>query len=433
MIKKIIRRYSVLFLVLKEQQKVHMQISFAQDHSSILRKHWCGEIPETKEYFSRKNPQAKPEMLVWNIGYVTREEAKAFLQKWEEIFSQKGFQIIGSQLTDDELKDDKWFWKHRNILRQINFESLMQGVGVQKVVCGENGRVKKSASQKYTVKAAEEMLNIRTTWEVACLFRSFCKENGLTQNQGLLLLLEMANDGSNSTLLLQDMQGRLGRADEKIANNTEIIDRLHREIQEEKESKKRPREVDAARIQNMLIKKFFAYLPTPEFTEAYMKRYSAKMSKEIFPEKNGYHYPEKDGVYLLYLEHIGYSKGHNKLLFIYGKTPSGEKIKLCYPYAREHQYGQTLWDSPYLIQGYPWGFGVQKPKEIAYIIASLPLFDLDRILDWYVEKNIDDDFFNEPIWGEKELSEVECDEEKEIYEPEGLDERIKFYSNNGFA
>lgn len=428
-----IREYSILFLILQKQQKVHMQISFAQNHSSILRKHWCGEIPETKEHFSCKNPQAKPEMLVWNIGYVTREEAKAFLQKWEGVFLQKGFQIIGSQLTDDELKDDKWFRQHRNMLKQINFENLMQGVGVQKVVCGENERIKKTASQKYTVKTAEEMLNIRTTWEVASLFRSFCKENGLTQNQGLLLLLEMADNGNNSTLLVQDLQGRLGRADERIANNTELICRLYQEIQEEKESKKRPREVDAARIQNMLINKFFAYLPIPEFSEAYLKRYSAKMSKEVFPERTEYHYPDKEGVYLLYLEHITYSKGHRRLLFIYGKTEAGEKIKLCYPYAREHRYGQTLWDSPYLIQGYPWGFGVQKPKEIAYIIASLPLFDLNRISDWYVEKEIDDDFFNEPMWEEKELSGVEWEEEKEIYEPEGLDERIEFYSNDGFA
>ena len=75
------RHYSVLFLLLKEQQRVYMDISFARDFGAVLRKHWDGRVPCTRELFSRENPQAKPEMIVWKIGYVLREEANVFLGK----------------------------------------------------------------------------------------------------------------------------------------------------------------------------------------------------------------------------------------------------------------------------------------------------------------------------------------------------------------
>ena len=436
------REYSVLFLLRKEERKVYMEISFARDLGAVLRKHWCGEVPRTREYFSCENPWAKPEMLVWKIGYASREEAGAFLQKWEEAFLEKGFEIITSQVDKANIREIEKNWMYSRRLKEISFDNLMQGVDVQRVTCRKETRKKKEAAQKYTLEAAEDVINIRTTWRVSHAFRTFCKERGLTQSQGLSLLVETANAGITDELLIRDLQGRLHRADAKNINNEELICRLRKELQEERGSKRYPREVHAARIQDMLIKKFFAYLPKPQFTEAYMKRYSVKLSETVFPDKKEYNFPDKDGVYLLYLEHVGYVKGHRKLLLIYGKTAKGEKLKLCYPYAREHRYGQTLWNSQYLIQGYPWGFGVQRPKEIAYIVGALPLFDLERISDWYVEWDMDEEPSRMPLYeGISSDNEIEdlLDEKLEeqgerktemMYsvdnQPESLDERIEF-------
>lgn len=385
--------YSVLFLLLKEQKKVYMDISFAQDLGAVLRKHWCGEIPYTRECFSYENPQAKPEMLVWKIGYASREVAGIFLQKWEEAFLQNGFAIIASQVNAEKLKRVKLgFNSYR--WEKINFDDLMQGVEVQRVTCRKETRNKKAAAQKYTTEVAEDVLNIRTTWSVSHSFRKLCKERGLTQSQGLYFLVESANGEVSNESLKQDLHNRLRKADKIIADKEEEIQRLRRKLQEEVSSKKRPSQLQAAIIQNLLLRKFFDYLPKPVFSdsEEYIGRYGFRHIRELFPEEKEYHFPEREGVYLIYLECCSYAKGRNKLLHIYGKTQAGEKLKFIYPYAREKDYGKSLWDSEYLIKGYPWLFGVQKPKEIASIIGALPVFDLNRILDWYSreedEKNI---------------------------------------------
>lgn len=65
---------------------MYMDISFAQDFGVVLRKHWCGEIPCTRKYFSCENPHAKPEMLVWRIGYASREETRVFCRNGRNPF-----------------------------------------------------------------------------------------------------------------------------------------------------------------------------------------------------------------------------------------------------------------------------------------------------------------------------------------------------------
>lgn len=387
------RHYSVLFLLLSEQQKVYMDISFAEDFGAILRKHWDGKVQCTRGFFSYEHPEAKPEMLVWKIGYVSREEANVFLKKWQETFVEEGFDII-VDIPKVDPKLMKQVQRYNSRFRGISFDNLIKGVDVRKVTCHEKIGAKKAAAQKYVAEAAENVLNIRTTWKVSNLFRAFCKEKGLTQSQALSLLVESANGGAPNELLEQDLQDRLCKANAVVLDKEEEIKKLRKRLQEEISSKKRPSQVQAAIIQDLLLKKFFDCLPNPLFSDAEepIRRYGFRHIKELLPEVRKYHFPNKDGVYLIYLEYISYVKGKDKLLHIYGKTQEGERLKFSYPYARKNRYGKSLWDSEYLIQGYPWIFGVQKPKEIAYIIGALPIFDLNRISDWYVEEKFGEEF-----------------------------------------
>ena len=146
------RQYSILFLLHEEAKRVYMEISYAKEKNAILRKHWRGENPYTQKYFSSKSPGAKPEMLVWEAGYITREKAIVFLKKWEEVFRQEEYQIVDCQLKD---------WKSKKRIRltsaervrfdSITFSNLKQGNGIKKIACGEEGGVRRGAPQKYTV------------------------------------------------------------------------------------------------------------------------------------------------------------------------------------------------------------------------------------------------------------------------------------------
>lgn len=380
------RWYSILFLLQEEPKRVYMEISYAEQKAAILRKHWRGACKQTYEHFSSKSPSAKPEMLVWEAGYITREKAIAFLKKWEEVFGREGYQIIGSQSKNEKTQEHV----HLNSIEKVKLEgiavaNLLEGKDVEKIVCGESGGARKGASQKYTVEAAEAIFRVRVTYEVRRDFQKFCKKNGLTQNQGFALLLSYADKENTENYLYQDLRGRLEKADALVAQKEETIQKLNEALQAEKDAKQRPKKVRAAMLQDELLRMYFKRLPEPNFSEEQLKRWSKRQSRRVFPYKVDYHFPEKEGVYLVSFEHVRYIPNSPGVLMFYGTTEDGEQLKFCYRYCRGEQYGISLWDSPYLVPEYPWGIAVLKPDEIAYIVGALPMFDLDQIESWNVE------------------------------------------------
>ena len=62
------RDYKVLFLILEKEKKVHREISFSKEPAAVLRKHWRGEVDETKDLFSRNNPR---QSLLCGYGILT--------------------------------------------------------------------------------------------------------------------------------------------------------------------------------------------------------------------------------------------------------------------------------------------------------------------------------------------------------------------------
>lgn len=380
------RWYSILFLLQEEPKRVYMEISYAKEKAAILRKHWQGRCRQTQEYFSSKCSGAKPEMLVWEIGYISKEKAMVFLKKWEDIFIQEGYQIAGSRRKDEKPQKRVRLNSVEKVkLEGITLANLLAGKDVKKIVCGEEGGARKGAPQKYTVEAAEAIFRVRVTYEVRRDFRKFCRENELTQNQGFALLLSYADKENSENYLYQDFRGRLEKADALLKEQEETIQKLREELQSERDSKERPRKVRIAMLQDELLKLFFKKLPKPHFTEDKLKQCSKRQSKMAFPNKAPYQFPKKEGVYLVHLEHVKYVSSSPGLLMYFGRTEKGEKLKFCRRDQKGERYGQSLWKSEYLLPGYPWGFAVLKPKEIAYIVGALPMFDLERIQNWYDE------------------------------------------------
>lgn len=380
------RQYSILFLLQEESKRVYMEISYAKEKAAILRKHWQGRCRQTQEYFSSKCSGAKPEMLVWEIGYISKEKAMVFLKKWEDVFIQEGYQIAGSRRKDEKPQEHVRLNSMEKVkLEGIAVADLLEGKDVEKIVCGEKGGARKGASQKYTVEAAEAIFRVRVTYEVRRDFRKFCKKNGLTQNQGFALLLSFADKENTENYLYQDLRGRLEKADALVAQKEETIQKLNEALQAEKDAKQRPKKVRAAMLQDELLRMYFKRLPEPNFSEEQLKRWSKRQSRRVFPYKADYHFPEEEGVYLVSFEHVRYIPNSPGVLMFYGTTEDGEQLKFCYRYCRGERYGISLWDSPYLVPEYPWGIAVLKPDEIAYIVGALPMFDLDQIESWNVE------------------------------------------------
>ena len=400
-----------------------MEISCARDLPAVLRKHWRGDHECTAELFSCRNPDAKPEMRAWCIGDTERATAKIYLNRWAEAFRAGGYEVFGVQSEGIHNKEHHLNFLDRERLAELAPEKVIRGQGVRIITCGLSE--KKSAQQKYGTEPVDAVLNIRTTEQVAEAFRDFCKENDLTENQGLALLLS-GRDAAAGVYLNRDLCERLDAADGVVEEKKAEIHRLRKVLEEERSKRQESRLDHLARLQNSLLQRFFANLPTPVLMGRSLKRQSARTAREEFRDAGLYTFPE-ECVLLLRLEYVQYVKGNSQLLMIYGRTEDGQKRKLCWRINGNGRRGVSIWDSEYLIAGYPWLFAVYKPKAVSYAVYALPLFDLTRIIQWY--ESVDDDeyleqthCFSVPFFEDED---GDTEEEADPNEQASLEEKIR--------
>lgn len=399
------RDYKVLILLWEKEKTVCAWISFSKTPDIELKKRWLA-----------LNPNVKPETLMWNMGVVKRDVAAYALQKWQADFVELGFQIAG-QSEDTVTRKSKPNLKsaERARLAEISVDALLRNREYWRVTC-KNGKVKeKSCVEKFAVNTARESLCIRVTEEVANAFRQCCRGNSFTQSQAMAYLLDQANEGGDDNLLVDDLTDRLDKADKEIKKAHQKLALLQKALGKERQGKEYPKKYQAARLQNELLKTFFNRLSAPESPGMIkLKKCSARISAQVFPERREYTYPDRDGVILLYLEHIAYGKPDHTPLFIYGKDVNGNKKKVRWYYQRSEQFGVSMWDSPYLLEGAPWLLAVQKTGDVADMVGSLPVIDVN----WSNTKTMEDVFELQEVIEKLELYIDDLEQELDLVERE---------------
>lgn len=359
------RDYKILFWI-HEKSLVYMEISFAKDLHPIVRKHWYGEVSCTAEYFSMYNPNAKPEVKVWDVRG-SRLDALNYLREWKMAFQREGFSVIAPQI-----ETERYLKKAKGIDSPLIYTpaQVISGEIVKTVECADAYKHIKSVAQRYTTESADETLCIRSVSSVAESFRDFCRKKGLTQSQGLAVLLDAHNHG---TAFEEDVVGRLKKADEANRRQRQCISELKKKVEKER-TKDYPKKYMAAKLQDQLLKEFFARLPKPkEGYDEILDILSFKQLKLNFGTYGSYSYPEEDGVILLYLHRLAYGKENWPPIFIYGETEDGSKTVLRWYYRREDYLGRSLRYSPYAKEGAPWLFAVQITEGVADVVGGLPI------------------------------------------------------------
>ena len=104
---------------------------------------------------------------------------------------------------------------------EASVSGLLNGDIGQIIKCSEEGGSRCSPCQKYTTEPAEETLQMRVKSDTANRVRDICKDAGLTQGQGLELL--MAAYSGNIDPLVQDLQKRLEKANAELTKRDEQI------------------------------------------------------------------------------------------------------------------------------------------------------------------------------------------------------------------
>lgn len=396
------RDYKVLILLWEKEKMVYAWISFSKTPDIELKKRWLSF-----------NMAVKPETLMWNIGAVRREIAAYALQKWQAAFVDQGFQIVGKS-EDAVTREIKPKLKNaeRTRLAEISVDALLRNREHWHVTCKDSSG-KKTSVEKFAVDTAKVPLCIRVTEDVANAFRRFCRNNSLTQSQTMAALLAKTNGTCDEDLLVRDLTDRLDKADEELKKANQKIDLLQKALDKERQGKEYPKKYQATRLQDELLKTFFNRVSMPESPGMIkLKKCSARISAQVFPECGDYTYPDYDGVILLYLEHIAYGKPDHSPLFVYGRDVDGNKKKVRWYYQRSEQFGVSMWDSPFLLEGAPWLIAVQKTGDVADMVGSLPVIDvnwsniktMESVLELQEVINIQDEYIAEL---ERELDMVE--------------------------
>ena len=369
------RWYYVIFLLQEKTKRIFIDISFATDLKKVLRKHWRGKNPETREFFSMENPDAVPQMHVWKAGNMPRPKALVYLEKWKTVFENQGYIVHGSEKSKGRsVSLDLLTSSDKRRLKEISTDLFLQRKQIQVIRCEDVGEMRKSAHQRYGIAASDETLNIRTSSDIAYAFRQFCLRNDLTQSQGLMCLL----DGKAATqgALEQDLQARLRNADGLIAEKNEIIVGLRAQLEKARSNPEYPKKYERAELQNQLLKEFIKRLPEPDqiWYEKIRKR-SRRQIRAVIPEIKRYRLPNESKIIEATIEEIGYGKRFRNPLFVYAKTPEGEPVKLRWYADEVGRFGASLWSSSYLIKGSQWLFAVQETGEGSNVVGALPILN----------------------------------------------------------
>lgn len=367
-----LRQYNLFCLRNEALKRVYLTISFSSEPEAVLRKHWRGDVPETKEFFSKYHKHAEPNMWIWEIGFVTRMVALVYLKKWESLFLQEGYEIIGNEISSENTMGvPELSGTEKRRLRNLSVSAFFSGRQGKCVECDKLGGKRLAPSQKFATSATDGFLQFRVRYDTVVQFRELCDRLGMTQNQGLELL--MSSYTGNYDPLLQDLQSRLEKAVAELNKKDLSIQDLKTALRKSEEGKEYPKKYQAAILQHQLLRSFLEQLPVPDISEKYMiKRCSYRRGKYVLPERMDYRFPAQEGVIKLAVEHMDYSKGPYACLFVYGKNEKGEKIKIRWYTQKQNRFGEWMWDSPYLWVGSLWYLAVRRDGEVMELVGSIP-------------------------------------------------------------
>ena len=224
-------------------------------------------------------------------------------------------------------------------------------------------------------------MNLRVSSVTAAAFRNFCKEQKLTQNEALSVLLTHASDSTLAQNAALTEIARCKRALEEL--NEKYADITAKQHSKEESDWTKVR--DWAKVmQDMLSYILERKVPGrwPTIRPGYFKRDHNQL------EFSQYQYPKESRCFLVQLDNLIYSKGRYPALFILAHRVNEngelEYLKFRY-YPRSRFVGVALNASVFACQGAEWLIGcIPAPDGAMNVFASLPIAGLkptDILLD----------------------------------------------------
>lgn len=211
-------------------------------------------------------------------------------------------------------------------------------------------------------------LNIRVTYEVSEGFRRFCKRMGLTQSDGLRLLL-LSQQEKCPRIVAHSYQEDMLAKDDAISKLKEEL----RKVKEKLAALPKPKDEEKARstvIRRAVKQALRSQEPNPYLTP--LLPIGFNKAKRVI-DFSSYSYPGEEGACFLFLDALVYGRGRRPALFILGHATDGSLIKLRYYPKKEFVGIAPTAKSPFYCKGSFWSVGYVLANDGAYdLYAAIP-------------------------------------------------------------
>lgn len=340
---------------------------------AVFNAHLRGERASTREDFGcDPDFQDLIDFCILETLDCTASDAYRHVVAWCRFFEDAKFELIVPRKT---AKDSKVFQPET----QVIYDTVCAPFAVEEVLNREVALKEETAYAPSPAPLSDDddsdcnsalfQLNIRVTYEVSEGFRRFCKRMGLTQSDGLRLLL-LAQKEKCPRIVAHSYQEDMLAKDDAIAKLKEELCKAKEKLAVLPKPKNEEK-AHATVIRHAVKQALRLQEPNPYLTPLLPMGFNK--AKRVI-DFSSYSYPGEDGACFLFLDALVYGRGRRPALFILGHTTDGSPIKLRYYPKKEFVGIAPTAKSPLYHKGSFWSVGYVLANDGAYdLYAAIPV------------------------------------------------------------
>lgn len=376
-----IRKYWIFCILDNIMETVFVGKSYAQNPKAHYYSHLRGEHSLTEDAYVDAD-LTEPKYIILEVLNCTGRVAFKHVLAWYHFFEEQGYAILTEEKVGYMV--DNMSLDTQKIYEEVCAPYTLEDVLTREVQEPSGHNLKSDEREEKKDKDALVQFNVRVKESVAQSYRSFCKERGVTQSEGLRLLL-MGEDYEKRDSLMQSYQKEIDMKDAEIAElkakNKELL-----ALQKDKESwvfRKRKEWIDVAKT---MLSYAIGKTEHREYIDWNDSRVLSIKSREGHELFSSHQYPIVGGGYEVELEGFVWGIQNKKTnpdysapIFVFGMLMDKTLVKFRWYYQKSIIGASPLVDE-FSSKGSKWIMGCVISKDgAADLVSAVPLAGLKQI------------------------------------------------------
>ncbi len=323
------------------------------------------ECKYTKEFFEQ---DIIPELFLLEDKKFTKAGAYLHRIAWKRYFFDKDYDIAGDLKSYEEALD---LYGVAAVIYQTISKIPLEEVMRRRQTHTPEKLDKEEVQEGPPVKKPgplTERLSIRLNGPEHRAFLDYCDEHGLSQREGLQMLLSGASDdGKYERTLVMEQNYRIKKMEEEI----DRLQKIPRSIPEYVNLK------EAFRFAKQGVLQYIdMHAEKTSIMEKPMGCAQWEEMQRTIPQYREYVYPQQDGYFIFRLEMMCYGSGDYSAIFFWGvNCETGKPIRLRY-YAKRFYCGVNPHNSNFFVKGMYFLVGCRRLfPDVTELVAAFPLLE----------------------------------------------------------